>query len=116
MSNVRLHELLEYIGQGRILEAMKEFYAEDVVMEEPRYGTTVGLAANIAREEQFLAFVKEWKSFSVPNLVVGENVSFYENALDFVGADGNDYHMEQVAVQTWENGKIVRERFYYNAA
>jgi len=49
--NVRIQELLEYIRNGRIMDAMREFYAEDVVMEEPAYGRTEGLAANLDREQ-----------------------------------------------------------------
>jgi len=52
--NVRVHELLDYLRNGRIMDAMREFYADDVVMEEPAYGKTEGLAANLAREEQFV--------------------------------------------------------------
>lgn len=113
MANVRLNELLGYVREGRIIDAMKEFYAEDVVMEEPRYGKTVGLAANIAREEQFVGFVKEWRGFSVSAIATSEEHAFYENTIDFVGQDDKEYHYEQVAVQTWKDGKIVHERFYY---
>jgi len=45
--NVRIHELLDYVRNGKILEAMEAFYADDVVMTEP-YHTTEGKAA-IAR-------------------------------------------------------------------
>lgn len=115
MENVRLKELLEYIGQGRILDAMREFYAEDVVMEEPRYGVTTGLEANIAREEQFVHSVKEWRRFDVPRMAITGDTAFYENSVEFVGQDDVTYMMDQVAVQTWKDGKIIRERFYYNA-
>ena len=54
MSTVRLEELLAYIAEGRIMDAMHEFYAENVVMEEPMYGRTEGLAANLTREEGFV--------------------------------------------------------------
>lgn len=113
--NVRLNDLLDYIRQGRILDAMREFYAEDVVMTEPAYGATVGLAANIAREEKFVASVKEFKNFQVPHIAIDEATghAFYENVMDWIGADGKPYHVEQVSVQTWKNGKIVSERFYY---
>lgn len=114
MSNVRIHDLLDYIRDGRILDAMHEFYAEDVVMEEPGHGRTEGFAANFKREEEFVASVAEFKGFEVPHVGVGDNVSFYENVMDWVGQDGNAVHVEQVSVATWKDGKIVHERFYYN--
>lgn len=116
MNNVRLNELLGYIAQGRIMDGMREFYAEDVVMEEPMYGKTVGLAANLAREEQFVASVKEFRKFAVPRQAVGENCAFYENEMEWLGVDGKEYRIQQVAVQTWRAGKIVHERFYYAMA
>lgn len=116
-TNVRLNELLDYIRQGRILDAMREFYADDVVMTEPAYGATVGLPANLVREQKFVESVKEFKNFQVPHLAIDEATghAFYENVMDWVGVDGKPYHIEQVAVQQWKNGKIVSERFYYNA-
>ena len=115
-NNVRIHDLLSYIRQGRIMDAMREFYADDVVMEEPAYGKTIGLEANLAREEKFVASVKEFKGFEAPKVAIGEDVSLYENVMDWVDVNGNDVHVEQVAVAQWKDSKIVHERFYYNAA
>lgn len=112
-ANVRIHELLDYVRNGKIMEAMKEFYADDVVMEEPAYGKTVGLEANLEREQKFVDSVKQFKSFETPAVAVGDNVSTYENSMDWTDTDDNDIHIEQVAVQKWKDGKIVHERFYY---
>lgn len=113
MSNVRLNELLDYVRQGRIIDGINEFYADDVVMEEPMYGRTEGKAANLVREQHFVDSVKEFKGFAVPRMAIGEDTAFYENVMDWVGQDGTEYHLEQVSVQTWKDGKIVHERFYY---
>jgi hypothetical protein len=37
-----------------------------------------------------------------------------ENWMDVTFKDGNRMKLEQVSVQTWKDGLIVRERFYYN--
>lgn len=110
----RATALIEYIQTGRILEAMTEFYAPDVQMQENAKPPTLGLAANIEREKQFLAYVKEWKGFTVRALATDGDVSFMECAADFLAVDGKDVHMEQVAVARWRDGKIVHERFYYD--
>jgi ketosteroid isomerase-like protein len=112
----RLQDLFRYVREGRILDAMNEFYDKDTVMQENANPPTKGLAANIEREKQFLSMVKEWKGFDVPTTGVGDGVTFYENAVDFIATDGKPVHMEQVAVQKWRNGKIVHERFYYDTA
>lgn len=113
MSKVRIHELLDYVRQGRIIDGINEFYADDVVMEEPMYGKTEGKAANLVREQHFVDSVAEFRGFQVVRMAVGEDVAFYENVMDWLGKDGQEYHLEQVAVQTWKDGKIVLERFYY---
>jgi len=111
----RLNDLFGYIRQGKIIEAMTEFYEKDTKMQENANPPTVGLAANIEREKQFMSGVKEWKGFNVAASAVGDNVTFYECSLDFIATNGQPVHMEQVVVSRWENGKIVHERFYYDA-
>jgi ketosteroid isomerase-like protein len=110
----RLNELFDYIRQGKIIEAMSEFYDKDTVMQDNANPPTKGLAANIEREKQFMSGVKEWKGFSVMASGVGDNVTFYESTIDFIATSGQPVHLEQVSVAKWKNGKIAHERFYYD--
>jgi hypothetical protein len=112
----RLNNLHQYIREGQIFEAMHEFYARDVVMQENADTPTVGLDANIEREKQFLNAVKEWKGFEVKSIGIGGGVAFYEAVLDWIATDGRPVHREQIAVSRWRDGKIVHERFYYDPA
>lgn len=110
----RVNDLVRHIQEGRILDAMNEFYAEETRMQENRNPPTIGLAANIEREKQFLRNVKEWKGSEFKAIGVGKDVTFYEAAFDWVTTDGVPVHVEQVAVQRWRDGKIVHERFYHD--
>ena len=110
----RLNDLFSYIRQGKIIEAMTEFYDKDAKMQENANPPMVGLAANIEREKQFMSGVKEWKGFNVTASAVGDDVTFYECNLDFIATSGQPIHMEQVVVSRWKNSKIVHERFYYD--
>ena len=110
----RLNDLFGYIRQGKIIDAMNEFYDQDTIMQDNANPPTRGLAANIERERQFLSGVKEWKGFAVTATGVGENATFYESTMDFVTTGGQAVHLEQVSVAKWKNGKIVHERFYYD--
>jgi ketosteroid isomerase-like protein len=110
----RLNDLLGYIRQGKIIEAVTEFYDKDVAMQENANPPTIGQAANIEREKQFMSGVKEWKGFNVTASAVEDNVTFYECNMDFVATSGQPVHMEQVVVAKWKNGKIIHERFYYD--
>lgn len=110
----RLNDLFGCIRQGKIIDAMNEFYDQDTVMQENANPPTKGLAANVEREKQFMSGVKEWKGFTVTASGVGDNVTFYESTSDFVTTGGVPVHVEQVSVAKWKNGKIVHERFYYD--
>ena len=110
----RLEDVFSYIRQGRILDAVNEFYAEDTVMQENGQPPTVGRAANLERERQFLETVKEWKRFDVTATAVGDNVTFYETVMDWVATDGTPVHVEQVVVAKWRDGQIIHERYYHN--
>lgn len=110
----RLQDLLNHIRQGKIIEAMNEFYDKDTVMQDNANPPTKGLAANIEREKQFMSGVKEWKGFTVTASGVGDNVTFYQSTSDFATTGGQPVHLEQVSVAKWKNGKIVHERFYYD--
>lgn len=112
----RVRSLLGYIQQGRIIDAMYEFYAPDVRMQENNNPPTVGLEANVERERKFVASVRQWKRFEVPSVGVdaGGGKAFVQTELEFEGVDGKTYRTDQVAVQTWRDGKIVHEKFYYD--
>jgi ketosteroid isomerase-like protein len=112
----RVSELQEWIGKGQIIEAMNEFYAPDVTMQENSGPPTTGLHANIEREKQFLSYVKTWKGYNVKALAADEKtgVALVEMTMDFVNQQDQHVHMAQVSVQKWKDGKIVHERFYYD--
>ncbi|MGH9429121.1 MAG: nuclear transport factor 2 family protein, partial [Terriglobia bacterium] len=110
----RLKALHRYIREGRIIEAMNEFYDQTVTMQDNANPPTVGLEPNIERESQFLKTVKEWNGTQFKASCVGKDVTFYETVLDWIATDGTPVHREQMAVAHWKNGKIVQERFYYD--
>ncbi len=110
----RLEDLFSYIREGRILDAMNEFYAEDATMQENSLPPTVGRDANYEREKQFLSTVKDWQRFDVTAKGVGDDVTFYETVMDWVTTDDTPVHVEQVVVAKWKDGKIISERYYHN--
>ena len=63
-----------------------------------------------------LVLCREAKGFNVTASGVGDSATFYECSLDFITMNGQPVHIEQAVVAKWKNGKIVHERFYYNAS
>jgi ketosteroid isomerase-like protein len=46
-------------------------------------------------------------------VIVGGDHAAVEWAFDITFEDGNRVNMQQVAVQTWKDGRIIREDFYH---
>jgi len=111
----RFADLQDYINNGKILEAMDEFYADNLVMQENSEEPTKGLQANIEREKHFISSVKEWHwtKWHASAINDDDGVVFAEYSFEFTDTDGNKNTYEQATVQRWENGKIVSERFYH---
>ena len=109
----RLEDLFSYIRQGRIVDALNEFYTVDTVMQENDQPPTVGRAANLERERAFVNSVREWQRFDVTAKGYGEDVTFYETVMDWITTDGTPVHVEQVVVAKWRDGKIAHERYYH---
>jgi ketosteroid isomerase-like protein len=110
----RVEKLNSMVLEGKIMEAMNEFYADDVVMAENDNEPTVGLAANLEREQAFVDNTT-WYGAEVKNVVVDGDTSMVQWWLDFHNVQyGPRLAFTQVAVQRWRDGKIVDERFYYS--
>ena len=107
--------LIELVQHGKMLEAMTTFYADNVAMQENVSAPTVGFASNYAREELFYGSLRSAK-FRLVSVVVEGDRAVINWVFDYTMADGKQYQMDEIAVQTWENGKIVHERFIYDTA
>lgn len=113
----RVERLNEMILAGEILEAHNAFYAENCVQQENENDPCVGKEANRAREEEWLDNVTEFRTAEVLSVAVDEenDVTMTEWYLNYTHREWGHVEMHQVSVARWEDGQIVRERFYYDA-
>jgi ketosteroid isomerase-like protein len=114
-SKSRVQSLVAFVEQGRILEAIEEFYADDVVMQESNGAATVGKAANLERERAFLGSIADARTRALA-VTVDEDQAAINWLFEFTGADGKRYRMDQVALQRWRGDRIAHERFFYDSA
>ena len=75
----------------------------------------VGRKANAERERTFFSSITLHDNRARTVVVDGDHVVI-SWLLDFTGADGKRYRLDQLAFQTWRGDRIVRERFYYDSA
>ena len=112
-------KLYAFIGEGKLAEAVEELYDDNVVIVEANGDTFEGKAVQQDRIVEWQNSLEGMHGGGVYAITANEEdgVTMVESWVDvtFKGAPG-PMKFEEVAVQTWKNGKIVRERFYYNAA
>lgn len=109
-----VNRLNEMILTGEVIQAFEEFYHPLVVMQENTMAPTVGFEANLAREKDFVSKVK-WNRAEVLSTVVDNDRerSVVEWEIDYVHQEWGHIRTTQASVQTWKDGKIIHERFYY---
>jgi hypothetical protein len=106
---------LELMSQGRMLEGFELYYHPQVVMSENAVpdDKRIGKEAN-RQHETWFANNAEWHGAKVGRIIVDEdnNTSAYEMWLDMT-VGGQRVTHTQTAVQTWKDGQIIDETFYY---
>ena len=108
-------DLIRLVENGQMLEAIKTYYSQDVVMQENVSPPSVGFAANFAREAAFYGSLRSAK-FTLVSMVIEDDRAVLNWVFDYITGDGQQYHMDEIAIQTWRGGKIVHERFVYDTA
>lgn len=109
----KLSELNQLVLAGKSLEAFEKFYHSDVTMQENEAAPTIGKEANRQREIEFYSNVTEFRSAEVRGITFGENISTVIWHYDYSHKDWGKRNYTQVSVQTWKDGLIVREQFFY---
>ena len=107
-------DLNSMIMNGKILEAFEKYYADDVTMQENNEPIRVGKDVNRKFEQEFMAGVVEFHGAKILGVAVGDNLSMVEWWMDMTHKVYGRAAKNQVAVQRWQNGQIVSERFYYS--
>jgi len=111
----RVRMLIAMAEQGKFLEAIQEFYAEDATMQENNQPPRVGLAALLENERRVLASLKEIRMNRADSFLVDGNRCAINWVYLFIDARGREIRRNEMAYQVLQNGKIIRERFFYAA-
>lgn len=103
------------LEQGKTIEAIEQFYAEDVHVIENRKLVRAGRVACVKYEREQLGGQAQRPQIRVRRSAVDEanQVAFLEYVMRFTGPGARPMRIEEVSVQKWERGQISEERFYY---
>jgi ketosteroid isomerase-like protein len=110
-----VEKLTELVKTGRAEEAYRTYYAPDVQMQENSEPPRTSVEASIKRQNDATAGVTV-NEFAPRSITVEGDRAVIEWTLDISIPNGTRIHCEEVAVQTWKDGVIVAERFYYDPA
>lgn len=110
-----VNELNAMIQQGETMRAFEKFYHDNVIMQENDSSPIVGKDANRDREIQFHDNISEFRKAEVLGMAVSDNQSYVTWHLDFTHKHWGLRKYTQVAFQTWKDGKIVKEQFFYGS-
>ncbi len=105
----------DLILQGEFLAVLKDYYHDNVVVQNNDHPEFVGKALNIKRGKAFLATITEFRCAKPLKVAVGEKTTMVEWYLDYTHKTLGDRKYTQVAVQEWQDGKIIKEKFYYGS-
>jgi hypothetical protein len=108
-----LKDLNRLILNGTAMEGFEKYYDNNVVMQENEMTPTIGKDANRQRELHFFNSITEFRDAKVLGHAIGENMSFVTWHFDYTHKDWGVRKYTQVSVQTWKDGKIVKEQFFY---
>ena len=112
-------KLCQMIGEGKMSEAIDELYADDVTIIEANGDTFQGKDTQQKRLIEWQNSLDGFHGGGVHAITANEdeNITMVESWVNvtFKGAPGPT-KFEEVAVQHWKDGKLAKERFYYNAA
>lgn len=108
----KLQDLNQLVQQGHIMEAFDKYYHESIAMQENEQAPMVGKEANRQRELDFVAKVSNFKATPL-KVSANENHSFVEWQYDYYHQEWGAKQYTQVSVQEWQDGQIIREKFYY---
>lgn len=109
-------DLNQLVMAGNGLEAFEKYYHEAISMQENENSPTIGKAANRQRELDFYENVTRFRGAQPLKVAVGQNTTMVEWHYDYSHAEWGDRNYHQVSVQEWQDGQIIREKFYYPQA
>lgn len=110
-----VYDLNTLIQTGEGMKAFEKYYDEGVIMQENEASPTIGKDANRHRERHFYENVAEFRKAEVLGVGVGENQSYVTWHFDYTHKHWGLRKYTQVSVQTWKDGKIVKEQFFYGS-
>jgi len=113
-SQHRVSEFVAAVSEGRHVEAIEAFYAEDATMKENLGPERRGRDVLIQQERAVLDRLTTIVTQHVGVVLIDGDHVVINWVFEMTGRDGSVRRMDELALQTWRDDRIVEEQFYYD--
>ncbi|NER15055.1 hypothetical protein GWK08_16490 [Leptobacterium flavescens] len=101
------------VSQGDIVNAVKEYFAEDATTSDYRRVTTNGKSQMVEKMEGFLGAIDSVNGITHHNSIVDGGMSASEFTFDFNMKDGSKIFWHEIILRKWnEEGKVIQEEYF----
>ena len=107
-------QFISLCEDGRFLEAVERFYDEDAIVQENNEPPRIGRAAQAAHERNVPSRIREIHLNRAASFLVDGDRAAINWVYEYTGSDGLRHRLDEIAYQQWGDGRIVRERFFYD--
>lgn len=98
--------------QGKILDSIDRYFAEDCVFFESDGSQRSSRAAQRAHLEKFFASLKSFDGADLHAQTVGDAVTMSEWTFKMTAGDGEKIVWNEVLVRRWRDGLVIEEKYY----
>jgi hypothetical protein len=111
-----VERFIRMVEEGRYVEAIERFYAEDASMQENLQPPRRGRKALADHEREVLTRMKSIRTLPGTEFLVDGDRVVIRWRFDLAYGDGRRTSLDEVAWQRWSGDLIAEERFYYDPA
>lgn len=110
----KVAEFHQLIIDNKTLEAIDKFYAPSVMILENDRQARIGKLTNLKNEAENLKKSEAVES-QLLNVAINEQTSIVMSEWKYLitNVNGEQFLLEEISLQKWENELIIFERFYY---
>ncbi|MBC8033203.1 MAG: nuclear transport factor 2 family protein [Chitinophagaceae bacterium] len=106
-----LDEMISIVAAGDPMAAYDKFYHEDLERTDLDGIAHSGKVTNEKIGRTALSKITAIRDFTALGKIVKGNRSFLVWSVDYDHADHGKIAMTEVAIQDWQDGKIIKEKF-----
>jgi subtilisin-like proprotein convertase family protein len=108
----RLKQLDDLVSQGKLEEAVEQFYHPNVVCYSNLSDVTIGKEEKLVSIREFRNAVALVNHIGLRNQTIGGNVTMSEFMIDIAYKFGKRVVREEIIKRVWLDGMIMEERYY----